>query len=128
MPTFSDKSRGLLSGCDIRLQKICSTAIDIMDFTIITGYRTTGEQERAFNEGLSKVKSGGKHNIFPSQAIDIAPSPIDWNDNARFYVLAGIMLASARMQNIKIKWGGDWNGNFNLKENHFQDLGHFELV
>lgn len=129
MPKFSQKSESLLNGCDIRLQKICNLAIELMDFTIITGYRDEIAQNKAFNEGRSKLLYPySKHNTNPSQAVDIAPYPVDWNDNARFILLAGIVLGIAKMQNIKIVWGGDWNGNFNPKDNKFVDLGHFELL
>lgn len=128
MPQLSEKSKLLLSSCDVRLQEICNLAIEIMDFTVITGHRTKEEQEKAFLGGKSKLKwPDGKHNQMPSMAVDIAPYPIDWNDTARFYLLAGIMLGIARQRGIKLRWGGDWNGDFNLKDNKFQDVGHFEL-
>lgn len=128
MPQLSEKSKLLLAGCDARLQQICYIAIEIMDFTVITGYRTKEEQEKAFAEGKSKLNwPDGKHNKMPAMAVDIAPYPMDWNDTARFYLLAGIMLGISRELGIKLRWGGDWNGDFNLKDNKFNDIGHFEL-
>lgn len=129
MAKFSDNSKGLLSSCDARLQKICCRAIEIMDFTIITGYRTKEDQDKAIAEGNSKLPwPKGKHNKYPSLAVDIAPYPIDWSDTNRFILLAGIMLGIASVQGIKLRWGGDWDGNFNLKKNKFNDLGHFEIL
>lgn len=128
MNKFSDKSRGLLSGCDQRLQDICCRAIEIMDFTVITGYRNKEDQDRAVAEGNSKLSwPQGKHNQFPSQAVDLAPYPVDFNDTSRFYVLAGIMLGVANAKNVKLRWGGNWNDDFNLRSNKFNDLGHFEI-
>ena len=129
MPQFSNKSKELLSTCDEKIQEICSLAIEIMDFTIITGYRGQAQQDEDFTAGRSKLKwPNGKHNSMPSRAVDIAPYPIDWNDTARFYVLAGIMLSIAHSRAIALRWGGDWNGDFNLKDNIFKDVGHFELL
>lgn len=129
MPKFSEKSKGLLNQCDIRLQEICNAAIEIMDFTVITGHREQAEQDADFAAGRSKLKwPDGKHNAFPSHAIDIAPYPVDWADLSRFYLLAGIMIGIAFTKGVKLRWGGDWDGDFDLKDNKFQDIGHFELV
>lgn len=129
MPSFGQKSVDLLSGCDRRLYDVCSDAIKIMDFTIITGHRNQAEQDADFAAGRSKLKwPDGKHNATPSMAVDIAPYPVDWNDSSRFYVLAGIMLACAAARGVKLRWGGDWDSDFDLKENKFQDIGHFEIV
>ncbi|GAG46371.1 unnamed protein product, partial [marine sediment metagenome] len=59
---------------------------------------------------------------------DLAPWPIDWNDQRRFDHLAGILRAIASDHGLEIKWGGDWDGDFNLLEERFLDLGHFELI
>jgi peptidoglycan L-alanyl-D-glutamate endopeptidase CwlK len=129
MAIFSDKSKILLSECDIKLQKVCNLAIELMDFTVLTGYRNQEAQERAVADGNSKlIFPNGKHNSLPSQAVDLAPFPIDWSDKDRFMLLAGIMLGIASIHRIKLRWGGNWNGDFNLKANKFADLGHFELV
>ncbi len=129
MPVFSHKSRALLSGCDIRLQEICCRAIEVMDFAVITGHRTKAEQQKAVIEGKSKLKwPDGKHNTYPSLAVDIAPYPIDWHDVDRFLILAGIMKAIAHMSGVKLRWGGDWDGDLELREERFRDLGHFEII
>ena len=99
-----------------------------MDFTIITGHRDKLTQDKAFNSGNSKLRyPHSKHNQYPSCAIDIAPYPIDWNDRGRFILLAGILFGVAESQKTHLRWGGDWNCNFILKDNGFDDLGHFEL-
>lgn len=129
MPSFSQQSLDKLATVDRRLYDIVADAIKIMDFTVITGHRDQAEQDADFAAGRSKLKyPDGKHNASPSLAIDIAPFPVDWSDLSRFYVLAGIMLGCAAARGIKIRWGGNWNGDFNLKGNKFQDIGHFEIV
>ena len=76
-----------------------------------------------------------KHNRLPSHAVDIAPWPIpdNWGaDNpkelAKFYMLAGVIKAIACKYDVKVVWGGDWNGDGNFKDNRFDDLVHFQLV
>lgn len=128
MSKLSNKSKLLLAECDARLQIICNAAIEVMDFAIITGHRDEESQNKAFAQGNSKLKyPGSKHNAKPSLAVDIAPYPIDWNDSSRFILLAGIMLGIAQIQGIKLRWGGNWNNDFNIKGNKFSDLGHFEI-
>lgn len=38
------------------------------------------------------------------------------------------MLNIAESLEIKIRWSGYWNGNFDLKDQKFYDLVHFEVV
>lgn len=128
MPQFGKTSREKLATCHPVLQKLFNEVIKHYDCTILEGHRSDEDQLKAFNLGRSKVKSGGKHNQIPSQAIDVTPWPIDWNDKTRFYHFAGMVLGIAKMMNIKIRWGGDWNSNNNLKDQSFFDLPHFELL
>ena len=121
MARFGKRSQERLNTCHNDLQKICNEAIKIYDFTIICGHRGEEAQNEAYNTGASNAKFGqSKHNKVPSEAIDVAPYPIDWNDTERFARLAGIIQAVAFEENIPIRWGGDFK---NLK-----DMPHFELV
>src|SRR5882762_10065941 len=113
-----------LATIDRKLYDICTEANKVMPFKVIAGFRNQEQQNADFAKGVTKLKwPDGKHNKSPSLAVDLAPDPIDWNDTARFYVLAGIMLAVASSKGIKLRWGGDWNGNFDIKHNSFNDLG-----
>ena len=31
------------------------------------------------------------------------------------------------MMDINLRWGGDWDQDTEVKDNRFDDLGHFEL-
>ncbi len=70
----------------------------------------------------------GKHNRKPSEAIDAAPYPIDWDDLNRFYYFAGYVKGIANEMGIKIRWGGDWDGDTILDDQTFMDLPHFEIL
>ena len=129
MYSFGDKSRSALSTCDHRLVLVASKVIKVFDFMVLEGHRDKATQNAYFAKGTSKLKwPNGKHNVFPSLAFDLVPFPVDWNDTARFYVLAGLVLMTAEYEEIKLRWGGDWKMNWKLKSNKFNDLGHFEII
>lgn len=117
------------------LQKVFYEVLNKIDHSILEGYRDKERQERAFLEGKSKLQfPKSKHNLTPSMAADVAPYPIDWNDIERFYLFAGFVLGTGYRLKKEciithdIRWGGDWNRNFDVKDNTFDDLVHFELV
>ena len=58
----------------------------------------------------------------------MAAYPIHWADRERATYFAGFVMGVASENQIRIRWGGDWKGDFNLKDNRFSDLGHFEIV
>ena len=96
---------------------------------VICGYRGEEEQNYAFNSGKSKLKyPDSKHNKSPSQAVDIVPRGTYFSDINAFYVIYGIALVKAKELGIIIRWGGNWNSDFNFKDNRFNDLVHYEIV
>lgn len=129
MPAFGKSSLDKLATCDPRLQKVFNEVIKHFDCTVIEGHRGEEAQNKAFAEGKSKLKyPQGKHNKTPSLAADVLPYPIDWNDTNRMRYFAGFVVGIAATMGIKLRWGGDWNQNTELKDNSFNDLPHFELA
>jgi peptidoglycan L-alanyl-D-glutamate endopeptidase CwlK len=129
MPSFGSTSKERLSTIDHRLRMACEEAIKLYDFTVLVGHRTEQEQNKAFAEAKSKLHwPKSKHNQLPSLAVDIAPYPIDWNDTKRFYYLAGLMKGCAAKLGYKLRWGGDWDGDGDFKDQSFNDLVHFEII
>ena len=57
----------------------------------------------------------------------MVPYPVDWADRERFHLFAGFVLGIARGMDINLRWGGDWNQNFEVDDNMFDDFPHFEL-
>lgn len=128
MPRFSKKSLSKLETCDKRLQDLFLRVVKKFDCTIIEGHRSKDRQNKLFKEGKSKLKyPKGKHNAIPSKAVDVAPYPIDWNDRERFTYFAGYVLGIAYEMGLKIRWGGDWDMDTQVKDNNFDDLPHFEI-
>jgi peptidoglycan L-alanyl-D-glutamate endopeptidase CwlK len=134
MPKFSKSSKKKLETCDKRLQEIFNEVIKTWDCTIICGYRSEDEQNKAFNEHKSKLKfPQSKHNTFPSKAVDVAPyysniNNISWNDLGGFYMFAGYVLRVADEMGYKIRYGGDWDGDKQTADQNFNDLPHFEII
>lgn len=128
MPIFSEKSKQRLDTCHPDLQKLFNEVIKHIDCSILCGNRGKEDQNKAFIDGKSKLKwPQSKHNSSPSNAIDVVPFPIDWDDKNRFYFFAGFVLATAKNLNIRVRWGGDWNSDYNFKNENFLDFPHFEL-
>lgn len=117
-----------LNTCHADLQRLAHKVLEVHDCTVLTGFRGEHGQTTAFKTGRSKTEyPNSKHNRKPSEAIDLVPYPIDWEDEKRFYYFAGIVMAIAHSLNIKIRWGGDWDRDNNFKDQTFNDLVHFEL-
>ena len=129
MPKFSKKSNATLEGCHPDLQKLFQEVIKNFDCTILQGHRSKKLQDEYYRTGKSKVEyPNSKHNSLPSMAADVAPYPINWNDKERFYYFAGYVKGLADQMDIKIRWGGDWDGDTKVNDQTFMDLPHFELL
>ena len=128
MPRFGRRSINRLKTCDQKLQELFYEVVKHFDCSIIEGNRGEERQNKAYADGKSKVKyPNGKHNKFPSVAVDVAPYPIDWSDRDRFHYFGGFVLGVAKQMGMNIRWGGDWNQDTETKDNKFDDLVHFEI-
>lgn len=135
MPSFGTKSLSCITTCHPDLQILFSTVVEKFDCSVICGHRGEIEQAEAFEEDNSRVEyPDSKHNSYPSMAADVAPYPVDWNDIHRFYFFAGQVMAVAEalyhqgVMEHRVRWGGDWDGDTEVKDNRFNDLVHFELI
>lgn len=128
MPAFGTTSKLRLTTCHPDIRAVMNQAIKFIDFTIVAGRRNEEAQTAAYESGNSQVPwPDSTHNCDPSEGIDIAPYPIAWEDRERFTLLAGIVLTVGWMMDIPLRWGGDWDQDTEVKDNRFDDLGHFEL-
>lgn len=131
MYKYSRTSTRRLKECDRLIQEVFYEVVKHVDTTIITGYRSEEEQNEKYTSSLSKVKwPNSKHNSSPSRAIDASPYPIpeNWDDRERFTLFAGYVLGIAASRGIRMRWGGDWDKDFEVRDNKFDDLVHFELI
>jgi hypothetical protein len=115
--------------CHADLIAICIELIEDFDFSVVCGFRDKEAQTAAFESGHSmKQWPDSKHNHMPSLAIDIIPWPECYSDTKKFYLMAGRFLQIAYDKGIPVRWGGDWDGDDDLRDQTFQDIGHFELL
>lgn len=141
MPQFSQQSKERLSQCHSDIRAVMNEVIKRFDCTILCGYRGEKEQNEAVARGASKTPfPTSMHNKTPSLAVDVVPYPVRWPDQEkdlalseadknRIYYFAGQMVGIARMMGVELRWGGDWNGDTDLRDQlgHFTDLPHYEL-
>ena len=128
MPRYSKKSKERLSSCDERLQDVFNEVINYVDCSILEGHRSKERQNKLYDEGRTKVKyPNGRHNSSPSKAVDVTPYPVNWEDRERQTLFAGFVLGIARGMGIRLRWGGDWDMDFQVMDNRFDDFPHFEV-
>ena len=128
MAKFGKTSKERLATCDKKLQKVFNEVIKYIDCSILEGHRNEERQDKLFDEGKTKVKyPRGRHNSYPSRAVDVTPYPVDWNDRERQTLFAGFVIGIARSMDIRLRWGGDWDMDFKVKDNTFDDFPHFEI-
>lgn len=129
MPEFGGQSKKALESAHPKLRKLFEEVVKTYDCAVICGFRNEEDQEKAYVQGFSKVKfPDSKHNSYPSGAVDVVPWPERWSDREKLYHFAGYVKRVAENLGIKVRWGGDWKSDGNLKNETFIDLPHWELV
>ena len=124
MARFGRKSKRLLGECHPDLIKLFNVVVKEFDCSILEGKRSLDRQKELLADKKTKTLKS-KH--IEGKAVDVAPYPIDFEDRDRFHYFGGYVLGIAKMLNIDVIWGGDWNNNKETKDNSFDDLVHFEL-
>jgi len=118
-----------LATVDERLVRVLTAVIPHFDFSVLEGHRGEVAQTAAFEAGLSqKLWPEGTHNSLPSTAADVAPYPIDWNDTEAFIYLAGFIVGVGAVMGYRIRAGADWDGDRQMDDETFRDLGHVEIL
>ena len=127
---YSQRSIDNLSSAHPIFTVLMTAVLVKYDHTITCGLRGEEEQNEAFRNGWSTLKWPlSKHNKYPSLAIDAGPF-IDnklSKDIAESAVFGIHVVAMADELGIPIRWGGDWDGDGNLREHKLRDYRHFEL-
>lgn len=126
------------------------------DHTILCGHRGELEQNRAFADKRSTKRwPDSNHNKLPSPAVDAAPwypeapnGGIDWRTDAelmkaaragdwaavvailenikRWMAFGGFIRGIGAAKGIRIRHGGDWDGDQRFNDHTLIDLPHFE--
>lgn len=151
MPVWGAASLKQRATCDERLQRVLDKVLEKRDCIWLEGKRSEEQQRINVAKGVSKTMNS-KH-VYPldapSLAADVAPYPLRWpkmpsptlpllqlipalvvwaKDMGRFYYFAGYVLGIAEGMGIRLRYGGDWDGDNDVHEQSFDDLPHFELL
>ncbi len=123
---WGNRSKAKLRQVDPRLQHVIDRVVNQFNMTALTGHRNKEDQNEAFEKGTSQLRwPKGKHNKMPSEAIDVAPWPIDWKDEVRYYRMGQLVMTRAHEMGIPLRWGGSWKNN-GIADGW--DPGHFEMA
>ena len=139
-PQYGSRSKQVLDTLHPDLQKIFQTALSLgYDHSLIEGFRGQARQNALFKASKTKVQwPKGKHNHLPSLAVDAMPyfkkAPhIDWQHSPSIHHFAGVIRGIAamlyNMGEIKhlVRWGGDWDKDYDVREKQWDDTPHYEL-
>ena len=140
--TLSARSRSRLVGVHPDLVRVVERAIRLtpVDFAVLEGVRTPARQRELYAQGRTKpgpvVTWTMTSNHFAAadgygHAVDLVPSPIDWEGPTRFPkfdAIAKAMFAAAKELGVSIRWGADWDVDGNPRERGESDSPHFELA
>ena len=139
---LSERSLKSLEGVDPNLVKVVERAIELteQDFLVLEGVRSKEQCYINYGKGrtvaqclakgvptkyvqpsLSKVTwlnnpLASKH--VTGSAVDLVPSPIDWDTISKFTTISKAMKQAAKELGVDLEWGGDWTK---------KDYPHFEL-
>lgn len=136
MYRFSKRSLDNLESCHPDLQILFDEVIKHVDVSIIQGYRSEIEQNKAFDDGKSKLRYPlSKHNTRPSLAVDFVPFPLpDWKQVIDFVYVGGMVIGIARMlfdQKVmkrQVRFGADWKRSDRVSDETFIDALHVEII
>lgn len=145
--TYGPSSKKKLYTCHPTLIILGEESIKVTpyDYSIIEGHRSVERQQFLYNKRdangdrlthIDGVTQRGKHNYKPSLAWDFQPWPtvIDgvscWSEEGkwRFYVIAGVILATAKRLDIRVRSGMDWDGDGSQRDQTLHDAPHIELT
>ncbi len=150
MSVYSLKSQDRLNTCHPDLIRLFNKVIEGYNCTILCGRRGKKEQEKAYADKKSKVRYPySSHNRYPSKGVDPSPYPIPKNwgkiswklipkqhretiqkeikELHKFYHFNGYVKGVADCNDISIRQGHDWDGDFNFNDQTFDDLVHVEV-
>lgn len=140
MYALGKTSEARLEGLHPDLVRVVRRAMSmqVLDFSIVEGLRTFERQKELFKKGASTTMDS-KHlrqADGSGHAFDAYPYPVDMvkvnkgdtKEISRFGLLAGVILAAAKLEGVKIVWGADWDGDGQTLDHTFFDAPHFQLA
>ena len=139
---LSERSLKSLEGVNPSLVKVVERAIELteQDFLVLEGVRSKEQCYINYGKGRTVAQCSAKgvptkyaqpslskvtwlNNPLASKhvtgnAVDLVPSPVDWNTISKFTTISKAMKQAAKELGVDLEWGGDWTK---------KDYPHFEL-
>ena len=131
MRKWGPKSRRVRAQLHPQVQEVVDFILhNVCDISLITGHRDEATQNSLYPQ-FTKVRwPNGKHNSYPSLAVDLQPYPYPPTEQElreQLSYIAGRVVQWGLENNIDIRWGGDWDSDGDIVDNKFDDLFHFEV-
>ena len=141
MPAFGKTSKeNLYSTKNKQLILLFEEVVKYIDCSVVSGRRLQAEQQLLYAQGRTMpgpiitncdgISILSAHQAVSgelvSNAADVVPFPIDWNDKIRFYNFIGFVRGVASQMKIEIISGSDWDSDYILNDQNFYDLPHWE--
>ncbi len=132
MRKWGRRSLAVYDTLDADLQRVLDRALkEVADISLLDGHRGEESQNAAFDSGASKLRwPNGKHNKYPSVAVDLQPYPKPKNKEklwAALGYIAGRIIQIGVEEGVELRWGGDWDGDGDMTDQDFMDLFHIEI-
>ena len=133
MRAWGKRSLEVYAELDLRLTRVLDRVLqEVADISLICGFRDRDTQDAAVAAGTSEVEwPDGKHNKWPSLAVDLRPYPMPKRKEVLWAALgyiAGRMVQIGIEEGVALRWGGDWDRDGDVTDQSFYDLFHIEIV
>lgn len=143
--TWNTRSSAQLNTLVSELRLVMNDALRYSEvpFQLVQGARTIEQQREYFQAGRSKIDPdkyadrkalylAAKHVVGPEQplarAVDIIIDlPGKTYDVNHLCYVAGVVMSTARMRGVRLRWGGNFDRDKEILEQAFRDLPHFEI-
>ena len=132
MPAFGKQSLENLLTVVPPLRMIARLVVVKFDCSVVWGRRGKAAQDHAFKMGwTTKIWPESGHNVEApelSKVMDLVPWPINWKDESRLYYFSGYVRGVAQELGIPLRYGADWDGDFDINDQVLRDPCHFEYA
>lgn len=139
---YGETSKSRLITCRAEIQRVMNRAADYVNIAIMEGARSDARQIELYAMRVGRaqervtlidgVTQKSKHQVTEaeplSKAVDFVPWPQQYSDRELMVELGRFIVGLGAGMGIELRWGGDWNGNFDRTDQRFHDLPHIELI
>ncbi len=90
--------------------------------------RSPSDQARLYAKGLSNAKPGESPHQY-GLAFDLIHGVKAWNlTDRQWAIIKHVVFEVAAACGVKLRWGGDWDGDGDIHDQRLYDPAHFELA